>query len=342
MRGEEGPATLSDFVSPILDLIDEFGLLALFVFLVLDAAMLLPLVPGELLLILAATRFATDRATLAFVVVVATAAATLGNLLLYGIARGGGRRLVENHPRLFLMSPPTRDRLERLFQRPWGQSLVLLLRVVPLFRLLVNLPAGLARMPVVRFVILSAIGNLAFHVGFMYVAYESRQPGSTVALRAQALQDAYTSPAWDYVRANWLVVGGAVLTLGILLSLRASARTARVGRGQASGSLLGTLATVTLFWGGLALLVGLWTEPDLIYEGFRRAGYDLLANPPDVPYAPASVVAGLGALSTLLALLLYRLRQEAQERRKRARERAAEQRLSDRIGSGSASRRTGR
>src|SRR5687767_8615598 len=137
-----------DFAGPILDLLDQYGLFALFVLLMLDAAMLLPLVPGEVLLVMAAAKYGTNPFALGLVIAIASVAATTGNLLMYGIARGAGKGFVERHPRLFLMSARTRERMERAFQRPVGQSMALFMRLVPVARLLVSLPAGLARMPV--------------------------------------------------------------------------------------------------------------------------------------------------------------------------------------------------
>lgn len=306
----------SDLTSPILDLVAEYGLIAIFVFLILDAAMLLPLFPGELLLILAIGWYAHDPWTLAIVVLMATAAATLGSFLLYGIARGGGRRFFETHPRLFFMSPERRDKMEKLFQRPAGQSLVLFLRVLPLFRLLVNIPAGLARMPVLRFLILTFIGNLLFHAGFMYVAYESRRPDSAIATQATAIREGYASPAWGYVQANWVLAAAALLGLGLLLSLRASWRATRRPHDRFEGSLLGTLATATLFWGGVALLTGLWVDPALVYDLIAFTGYDLRTIPVEVPYAPLSVAVIFGGCALLMGLLLSAIRQSARSRSK--------------------------
>jgi membrane protein DedA with SNARE-associated domain len=288
-----------DFAGPLLDLLDRYGLAALFVLLTLDAAMLLPLVPGELLLIVAANRFGTNLFGLALVVAVASVAATAGNFLVYGVARGAGRGFFERHPRLFLISPKTRDKLERTFQRPLGQSLALFLRLVPVARLLVSLPAGLARMPIKRFLLLSLIGNVLFHTGFMYIAYESRRPDSPIATQSSALREAYGSPAWAYVQANWALVAVAGVGLGVALSLKASHRAHRRPL-EAEQSFIGFLARLVLFWGGLAVLAGLWIEPTLVYESFRFAGVDLATLAPGVPYAPASVAAAIGASALLL------------------------------------------
>jgi|GEM_PF-1584548 len=279
---------VTDFVGLIQGFLDSYGLLAVFVLLTLDSAMLLPLFPGEVLLVIAANRWGQTPVMLGLVIVVASAAATLGNLLVYGIARGAGRGFFERHPKLFLMSPRTRDKLERLFQRPAGQSLALFLRLVPLARLLVSLPAGLARMPVKRFILLSLIGNAIFNAGFMYVARDPQVATAT---------NTYATPAWVFVQANWALVAVSGVGLGVVLSFKA-ARKAHRSPLEAEGSFLGFLARLVLFWGGIAVLVGLWIEPTIVYQAFQFAGLDLTTVAPDWPFAPASVAAaiGLGAL----------------------------------------------
>lgn len=310
---------ITDLVQPILHLVDTYGLPALFVFLMLDAAMMLPLFPGELLLILAVNRFAHDQASLAVLAVLASLAATAGNLLLYSVARLGGHGFALAHPRLFLMGPGGIEKVERLFQRPLGWSLVLVLRVVPLLRLLVSLPAGLARMSTVLYSLFTFLGNLLFHAGFLWVTFESSQPDSPVATQAESLRNAYASPAWAYVQSNWLLVAGLILALGLLLSLRASLRAARDPHRPYRGSLVGSVVTAFLFWAGVAVLAGLWVEPSLVYDGIAVTGYDLAAITSDIPFAPLSVVVAAALGSILLSSFFASVGRSARRQAKRSR-----------------------
>lgn len=303
-----------DLLAPILDLVATYGLVAVFFFLVLDAAMLLPVLPGELLMIIAVQKFAPDRPALMFVVLLASTAATVGNLLFYGICRGGGRRLVEAHPRLFLMSPERRDRLEKLFHRPLGQSLVLFLRFFPFTRILVSLPAGLAGMPWIRYVVLSFLGNLPYHAAIMFLAFEARRPDSAVATQAATLKEAYANPAWAYVQANWVLVGLATLALAVILSLRASIKAARRPGKHPSSSLLGSLGTAVLFWGGAAILVGLWMEPPFVFDTISITGYDLRTTQLGLPYEPLSLAGAMGTGALLLGFVLASFSRNARRR----------------------------
>lgn len=262
-----------------LDFLAAYGLVAVFVLLVLDAAMLLPVFPGEAVLVMAVAAYAHDYPSLLFLVGLTTVAALLGSLLLYGIMRGGGRRLVERYPRLFMMPRKRRERLERSFARPAGQSLVLFLRLVPLTRVLVNIPAGLARMKVVRFLLLSAVGLLLYHAAFLWFAYEVGRPGSALATERQQLQAAYADPAMAFVAANAVLAGLVLLAIGAVASVRASRAILRDPE-ESTGSLLGWLATMVLLWGGIVLGVAAYVDPApvVVLAGLGGVDVDALAQ----------------------------------------------------------------
>ncbi|MEA3137686.1 MAG: hypothetical protein QOC71_1967 [Thermoplasmata archaeon] len=263
-----------DVVGIVLDFMAHYGLVAVFVLLLLDAAMLLPVFPGEIVLVMAVAAYADDYVDLAFLIGFTTLAGLLGSLLLYGIMRGGGRKLVERYPRLFMMPRKRREKMEKTFARPAGQSLVLFLRLIPLTRVLVNIPAGLAKMKVVRFILLTAVGLLAYHAAFLWFTFEVNRPGSTLATQRQQVQDAYASPAMDFVAANAIVTALVVLVVGSILSVRASRAMMRDPE-DATGSLFGWLTTMVLLLGGLALGVVTYLDPGLVVALANLRGVDV-------------------------------------------------------------------
>lgn len=94
---------------------------------------------------------------------VATVASTVGALILYHLARAVGvdrvRQAVLRHEHWSKVGPEHFDRAEEWFNRH-ADAAVLLGRCVPVLRSLVSIPAGLERMPWLRFVLLTATGNL--------------------------------------------------------------------------------------------------------------------------------------------------------------------------------------
>jgi membrane protein DedA with SNARE-associated domain len=68
------------------------------------------------------------------------------------------------------MGPAQIERADRWFQR-FGERIVLFGRLVPLIRAFVSLPAGVARMPFVRFSVLTLIGSIPWVVGLAIIGH---------------------------------------------------------------------------------------------------------------------------------------------------------------------------
>lgn len=83
----------------------------------------------------------------------------VGSWAAYAVGRGGRLELLERHGHLVHMGPAQIDRADRWFQR-YGQPTVLFGRMIPLLRAFVSLPAGVARMPLLRFTVLTLIGSI--------------------------------------------------------------------------------------------------------------------------------------------------------------------------------------
>ncbi len=306
-----------DIVTLALNFIEQYGMIAIFILLVLDGALLLPVFPGEVVLIMAVAVYATDPIGLVMLIAITSAAGLLGALLLYAITRGGGRRLVEKYPGFFMMPRKRRERLERAFRRTAGQSLVMFLRLFPLTRVLVSIPAGLAKMPMFRFVALSTIGLTLYHAGFLWFAYEARRPESTIATQASQLKDAYASPAWAFVEANTIIAGTAILLLGAVLSVKGS-RAMLKDPEESAGSLLGLAATVALFWGGLALAVATYMDPDTVYGLIHLGGVDIHSVSARLGFGPVQVLMAVAVLAVLFGYAIGLYRRSAKALRKEA------------------------
>src|SRR6185437_12105462 len=92
---------------------------------------------------------------------VATAGAigcNLGSLIAYEIGCYGGRPLVERYGRWILLGRRELDWADRFFQR-WGYLAVFIARLLPVVRTFIALPAGVARVPRLRFHIYTFLGS---------------------------------------------------------------------------------------------------------------------------------------------------------------------------------------
>jgi membrane protein DedA with SNARE-associated domain len=109
---------------------------------------------------------------LSFVLVVA--AATLGNLVgslvAFLLTRRYGRTLVLGPGRRLGLSEGHLRLAERFFER-FGSLAVFIGRLLPVVRTYISFPAGLGRMGVVRFSVLTLLGSIPWNLGLAYAGY---------------------------------------------------------------------------------------------------------------------------------------------------------------------------
>jgi membrane protein DedA with SNARE-associated domain len=129
-----------------------------------------PPLPSELILPFAG--FASSRGDLnAYLAwLAATIGALAGALFLYGVGAAlGYERLhdLAGHRWFVLFGQRDLERGERVFQRYQG-PIVLFGRCIPLVRSAVSVPAGIARMPLGRFCLFTAVGAGVWNAVFIY------------------------------------------------------------------------------------------------------------------------------------------------------------------------------
>jgi len=116
-------------------------------------------VPGDVLVIYAGHRTATDPVALALAWLFAVLAVTLGASNLYALARWLGRRLISGRLGLILHVTPERlDRAENTFRR-WGPWALIFGRHVPGGRIPITIAAGILEVPYPMFAVCVAISS---------------------------------------------------------------------------------------------------------------------------------------------------------------------------------------
>ncbi len=121
-----------------------------------------PLIPTELILPLAGYLSAQGRLEWWAVEIAATFGSLVGASSLYGLARWGGAplvgRVLDRYGRFFGFSSADLVGVQRWFDRN-GERMVAIARITPGLRTLISVPAGLGRMPLLRFWLYTAIGS---------------------------------------------------------------------------------------------------------------------------------------------------------------------------------------
>ncbi len=144
----------------------------------------------------------------------ATVGSVVGALVGYAIGAFGGRPLLDRYGRYVGIGPDDLERADQWFER-WGALAVFAGRMVPLVRTFVSYPAGIARMPLGRFTLFSALGSLPWNAALIYAGFlvGENYPQIEAALRP-----------WELV-IYALVVGLAVLLVGRWLWSRRQRQT---------------------------------------------------------------------------------------------------------------------
>ncbi|MDQ3305656.1 MAG: DedA family protein [Actinomycetota bacterium] len=159
----------------LLGIVDRIGEVGVGVLVALEN--LFPPIPSEVILPFAGFRAERGELDLVLAWVAATVGALVGALVLYAVGAGvGSERLHELAGKRWfvILSQKDYERGERVFERH-GAKFVLLGRCVPLVRSVVSIPAGVARMPLVRFCAYTLAGSAVWNALFIGAGYQLGQ-----------------------------------------------------------------------------------------------------------------------------------------------------------------------
>jgi membrane protein DedA with SNARE-associated domain len=154
-------ASVTDVVlNPVVEAATEFissaGLPAVFVLMALESACI-P-IPSEAIMLFAGFAASKGELTLFGIVAAGVLGNLVGSLVGYAIGYYGRTDLLERH-RLFHVSPERLRQAEGWFER-YGDATVFFSRMLPIVRTFVSVPAGVAKMPVGRFALLTTLGSI--------------------------------------------------------------------------------------------------------------------------------------------------------------------------------------
>ncbi len=156
-------AALSAFIISVISTLGYAGILML---MAIESACI-PL-PSEVIMPFSGYLVYTGRFHLLWVATVGALGCNLGSLLAYEIGNYGGRRLVERYGSYILLSRRELDLADHFFAR-YGNLTVFVSRLLPVIRTFIALPAGVARMPRLRFHVYTFVGSWPWCLGLAWV-----------------------------------------------------------------------------------------------------------------------------------------------------------------------------
>lgn len=169
---------LASVTSSITSLIGNHGVYAVFGLMAIDAVFpaaseLVMLYAGALAagafggqdVVLFGSKVSSHGGAYAALALAGTLGYLVGAIAGWGIGLYGGRPLLERRGRLFHLDEVRLARAERWFDR-WDDLAVFLGRITPVVRSFISIPAGVFRMPLVRYVVLTLVGSAIWAFAF--------------------------------------------------------------------------------------------------------------------------------------------------------------------------------
>jgi membrane protein DedA with SNARE-associated domain len=155
------PDLTAPFVNFTVHSIGSYGLWAIFFLMLLESACI-P-IPSEAIMLYGGFLVSAGQQSFWAVVIVGVLGNLAGSLIAYWVGATKGREWVLEIKWLHV-TPKRLEQAERYFARR-GDITVLVCRCLPLLRTFISLPAGIARMPIWRFITFTVIGCVPWVIG---------------------------------------------------------------------------------------------------------------------------------------------------------------------------------
>lgn len=148
----------------ITSIMADFGYIGIFLLIMIEN--LFPPIPSEIILTFGGFMTTVSSLNVVMVIIVATLGSVLGAILLYKVASYFGKErlthIVLKYGRVLRLKESDIERAESFFLK-YGSWAVFLCRMIPLIRSLISIPAGMTKMKMSRFLILTTAGSLLWN-----------------------------------------------------------------------------------------------------------------------------------------------------------------------------------
>ena len=154
-----------DLLSKVISSLSWIGV---FILMTLESAAI-P-IPSEIVVPMAGFALCNKVEEVVVGTIVVSISNTVGSLLAYWAGKKYGRNFVEKYGKYILLSRSKYEKTEQLFLKH-GSVMVLVGRMMPAIRTFISLPAGLFKMDVQRFTLLTFLGSLPWNLVLLYLGY---------------------------------------------------------------------------------------------------------------------------------------------------------------------------
>lgn len=148
--------------------INSIGYWGIFLGMVLESACI-P-IPSEVILPFGGYLVSTGHLSLIGVILIGTLGNIVGSFIAYAVGHWGGKRFIDRFGKYVFLSQKHLESAEKWFDKR-GEITVFVSRILPAIRTFISLPAGIARMNLVKFLTYTTVGSVIWSAILAYVGY---------------------------------------------------------------------------------------------------------------------------------------------------------------------------
>lgn len=132
--------------------------------------LMIEVIPSEIVLSYAGYLVASGSISFFGAVVAGTIGGVMAQLIIYWISRYGGRPVLEKFGKYILIQKKHIDASEAWFNK-YGTGVIFTARFIPVVRHAISIPAGIAKMPHSKFILLTTLAVIPWTIVFVYLGF---------------------------------------------------------------------------------------------------------------------------------------------------------------------------
>lgn len=171
--------------------------------------LMIEIIPSEI--VLAYGGYMVSEGTIGFIgaIIAGVIGGTIAQIFIYWIGRYGGRPFLDKYGKYLLIKKHHIDMSENWFQK-YGTGVVFSARFIPVVRRAISIPAGIAKMPFLKFVVLTVLAIIPWSILFVYLGIQLGCQWDDV----ESIAGTYTTPI--------MILAIAVIALYFVIKKRAA------------------------------------------------------------------------------------------------------------------------
>lgn len=153
---------ISDLISQLFEWIQSLGYFGIMIGLMIEV------IPSEIVLAFGGYLVSQHEINFFGAVLFGTAGGVIAQIFVYWIGRYGGRPVLEKYGKYIFIQKKHIDHSEEWFNK-YGTGVIFTARFIPIVRHAISVPAGISRMPLGKFTMLTTLAVIPWSALFVYL-----------------------------------------------------------------------------------------------------------------------------------------------------------------------------